>query len=54
MTLKDLGAEAPADYRAYMELGRFRDALVLHEIAKGNGVEGLENLKKFVANYKVP
>ena len=32
-TLEDLGLEAPSDYRAYMELGRFRDALILHELA---------------------
>jgi hypothetical protein len=32
-TLEDLGLQVPVDYRAYMELGRFRDALILHKIA---------------------
>lgn len=31
-TLDDLGVKPPADYRAYMNLGRFRDALIRHEI----------------------
>ncbi|MEM7397163.1 MAG: hypothetical protein AAF492_32985, partial [Verrucomicrobiota bacterium] len=31
-TLEDVGLKPPADYQAYMELGRFRDALVLHEL----------------------
>ena len=32
-TLEDLELQPPADYQAYVELGRFRDALVLHKIA---------------------
>ncbi|NNE92972.1 MAG: discoidin domain-containing protein [Verrucomicrobiales bacterium] len=41
VSLADLGLKTPADYRAYMELGRFRDALILHEIAHpGSIIEG--------------
>lgn len=31
-TMKQLGIHPPNDYQAYMELGRFRDALIRHEI----------------------
>ena len=32
ITLEELGLKPPADYKAYMALGRFRDALIQHQI----------------------
>lgn len=32
VTLEEVGLKPPADYQAYMDLGRFRDALIRHEI----------------------
>ena len=49
-TLEDYGMKIPPDYQAYMELGRFRDALVLHEVAQA----GNANLKQFALNYGLP
>ena len=48
--LEDFGIVVPADYRAYMDLGRFRDALVLHRIEKTDN----KNLRSFAVNYGLP
>ena len=39
--------DMPKDYRAYLALGRFRNAMVLDEQAKRPS----ENLGKFITNY---
>ena len=46
-TLESLGAEIPKDYQAYMRLGRFRDALILHA-ARSGGEDGVD---EFARNY---
>ncbi len=45
----DLGAEIPPDYQMYLELGRFRNALVMAEVRQ----RPTENLRKFVATYQL-
>jgi len=45
--LRDENIDIPADYRAYLELGRFRNAIVLDEF-EGRPTEGL---KKFIDAY---
>ncbi len=48
-TFADLGIAVPKDYQAYLDLGRFRDAILLdRQRQKPN-----ETLKKFVANYGI-
>ena len=49
--LEDFDLEPPADYQAYMQLGRFRDALILHSMAHPEFVEGASGLKQFASNY---
>ena len=48
-TLESLGFTMPADYRAYLELGRFRNALVLDEVKN----HPTDELKQFVKNYEL-
>lgn len=43
----DLGVEIPADYKLYLSLGRFRNALVTAEEARTKST----NLRAFVENY---
>lgn len=45
--LSSMNLEMPADYRAYLEVGRFRNALILDELAKNPG----GNLGRFVEAY---
>jgi hypothetical protein len=52
MTLEQLGLKPPKDYQAYMELGRFRDALIRHEIA--NSKQPSPNMRQFADNYGLP
>jgi hypothetical protein len=49
-SLEDYGMEIPPDYRAYMELGRFREALILHRVARDKD----KNLYQFAQNYRLP
>ena len=48
-SLLDADLELPPDYRAYVELGRFRDALVLDELAR----RPTEGLRAFVGSYGI-
>ena len=48
--LSDFVKTIPNDYQAYVDLGRFRDALVIHEIGKHQN----DNLKQFARNYGLP
>ena len=43
----DLGVAIPADYQMYLDLGRFRNALVVHE----ERVRPTVNLTKFIDTY---
>jgi hypothetical protein len=45
----DLGVAIPADYQMYLDLGRFRNALVLYE----QGRRPSDSLAKFIANYSL-
>ncbi|PHS10287.1 MAG: hypothetical protein COA78_11415 [Blastopirellula sp.] len=48
-TMQDLGLRVPVDYQNYLNLGRFREALMLDELAKRpNGP-----LRTFVGNYQL-
>jgi len=48
-TLESLGFRMPADYRAYLDLGRFRNALVLDELKH----HPTDELQQFVKNYEL-
>jgi hypothetical protein len=48
-TLRDLKIDMPADYRAYVGLGRFRNALVLDELTR----RPTQALRDFVGNYNL-
>jgi hypothetical protein len=43
-------SQAPADYKAYMGLGRFRDALILDQQRR----QPNDNLRQFISNYGLP
>jgi hypothetical protein len=45
----DLGIEPPAEYRDYLALGRFRNALILDAIAQKTN----SGLEKFAAAYRI-
>lgn len=45
----DLGVPVPADYQTYLDLGRFRNALVAHE----ESVRPTKSLTAFVNNYQL-
>jgi hypothetical protein len=45
--ITDLGVEIPADYRTYLELGRFRNALVTAEERRRPS----QNLSRFINTY---
>lgn len=45
----DLGVPIPPDYQIYLDLGRFRNALVLYEQARS----GTPSLEKFIDNYQL-
>ncbi|MBW3538861.1 MAG: hypothetical protein KY476_01185 [Planctomycetes bacterium] len=47
LRLKDAGIEPPADYQAYLALGRFRNALVLDELVRRPNAR----LKQFAEHY---
>jgi hypothetical protein len=46
---KEIGVPMPDDYRAYLALGRFRDALLLDEQRRRPDPE----LAKFIATYQI-
>ena len=48
-SLDDFDLRVPNDYRTFLKLGRFRDALILDELAR----RPTEALKKFVKNYRL-
>ena len=48
-TLRALKVEMPGDYRAYVDLGRFRNALILDELQRKAEAPG--ELKRFVQTY---
>jgi hypothetical protein len=45
----DLGVEVPADYQMYLNLGRFRNALVAHE----ESIHPTESLTRFIDTYEL-
>ncbi len=45
----DLGVKIPANYQAYLQLGRFRNALVIAELKRAPTAE----LEKFVTAYSI-
>ena len=47
----DYQIEVPADYRAYLDIGRFRDAIVLEE--SRHAKRTTPSLKKFVKNFRL-
>ncbi len=47
--MKNLRVKMPADYRTYLELGRFRNALLLDRIER----QGTASLSKFADTYKI-
>ena len=49
-TLEELGLEVPVDYRAFMDLGRFREAIVLDALATTRQYQGVQN---FTKNYRI-
>ncbi len=49
MKLNEAGLKVPADYKAYVALGRFRDALVMDELRKRPS----QALKNFVDRYRL-
>jgi hypothetical protein len=48
-SLESMGFTMPADYRAYLDLGRFRNALVLDELKN----HPTQELERFVKNYEL-
>lgn len=47
--LKNVSVAVPADYRAYIELGRFRNALILDELHRNAG----SALSAFAREYRI-
>ncbi|MCB9888898.1 MAG: hypothetical protein H6836_04925 [Planctomycetes bacterium] len=47
--LAGLGLEVPADYQAYLRIGRFRDAIVLDQMRR----QPTPTLRQFVINYQL-
>jgi hypothetical protein len=45
----DLGVKIPPDYQMYLDLGRFRNALVAHE----ERVRPTETLTRFIDTYQL-
>jgi hypothetical protein len=45
----DLGVRIPTDYQTYLDLGRFRNALVVHE----ERVRPTENVTRFINTYQL-
>ncbi|MGY8766830.1 MAG: hypothetical protein ACKVH8_00195 [Pirellulales bacterium] len=48
-TMKEFGLRIPTDYQNYINLGRFREALILDELTKRPN----NSLKTFVGNYHI-
>jgi hypothetical protein len=46
---RDLGVKIPPDFQTYLDLGRFRNALVVHE----EQVRPTPNLTKFIETYSL-
>jgi hypothetical protein len=49
-SLSTMNVEIPSDYRAYLGLGRFRNALVLDEQARRPST----SLREFIDTYDLP